>query len=56
MNVPNLGFPFNGNGLPAMSGISYVENAYQLLDQPGQFYLDKAADYLYYIPRSRART
>jgi len=49
-DVPNLGFPFNGNGLPAMSGISYVENAYQLLSRPGQFYLDKAADYLYYIP------
>lgn len=50
VNVPNLGFPFNGNGLPSMSGISYVENARQLLGQPGQFYLDKAADYLYYIP------
>ncbi|HWG24219.1 NEW3 domain-containing protein [Actinospica sp.] len=50
VNVPNLGFPFNGNGLPSMSGISYVENAYQLLDKPGQFYLDKAAHYLYYIP------
>ena len=51
-NVPNPNFPFNGNGLPAMSGISYVQNAYQLLTQPGQFYLDTAADYLYYIPRA----
>lgn len=49
-NVPNLGFPYNGAGLPAMSGISYVENAYQLLTQPGQFYLDQAGRYLYYIP------
>ena len=49
-DVPNLGFPFNGNGLPAMDGISYVENAYQLLGRPGQFYLDKSSDYLYYIP------
>jgi hypothetical protein len=50
-NVPNLGFPYNGSGLPAMSGISYIENAYQLLTQPGQFYLDSSAGYLYYIPR-----
>jgi hypothetical protein len=49
-NVPNLGFPFNGSGLPAMSTITYVEDAYQLLTQPGQFYLDKSGDYLYYIP------
>ena len=51
VHVPNLGFPYNGAGLPAMSGISYVENAYQLLTQPGQFYLDKSGGYLYYIPR-----
>jgi hypothetical protein len=51
LNVPNLGFPYNGSGLPAMSSISYVENAYQLLTQPGQFYLDQAGGYLYYIPR-----
>jgi hypothetical protein len=50
VNVPNLGFPYNGAGLPAMSGISYVENAYQLLTQPGQFYVDQAGHYLYYIP------
>ncbi len=50
LDVPNLGFPFNGSGLPAMSGISWVEDAYQLLTQPGQFYLDKTGRYLYYIP------
>lgn len=50
-SVPSLGFPYNGSGLPAMSGVSYVENAYQLLTQPGQFYLDQAGRYLYYIPR-----
>ncbi len=49
--VPNVGFPFNGNGLPALSGISWVENAYELLTQPGQFYLDAGAGYLYYMPR-----
>lgn len=51
VSVPNLGFPYNGSGLPAMSGISYVENAYQLLSRPGQFYLDKSGGYLYYIPK-----
>jgi hypothetical protein len=29
----------------------YVENAYELLDQPGQWYLDSAANTIYYIPR-----
>jgi hypothetical protein len=51
-DVPNAGFPFNGSGLPALDGISWIENAYQLLTQPGQFYLDSGAGYLYYIPLS----
>jgi hypothetical protein len=51
-SVPNRGFPFNGAGLPKLDAISYVENAYQLLTSPGQFYLDSAAGYLYYMPRS----
>lgn len=50
-SVPNLGFPFNGAGLPKLEGVSWVENAYQLLTKPGQFYLDTAANYLYYLPR-----
>ncbi|HZC52375.1 MAG TPA: hypothetical protein VE441_07750, partial [Mycobacterium sp.] len=50
-SVPNPGFPFNGAGLPALDGISWIENAYQLLGTPGQFYLDSAAGYLYYVPR-----
>ncbi|HEX3779545.1 MAG TPA: hypothetical protein VHX38_07735 [Pseudonocardiaceae bacterium] len=49
-DVPNVGFPFNGSGLPALNGISWIENAYQLLTRPGQFYLDSTAGYLYYIP------
>ncbi len=49
-HVPNAGFPFNGSGLPALNAISWLENAYQLLTQPGQFYLDSGAGYLYYIP------
>ena len=50
--VPNLGFPFNGAGLPSLSGISWVENAYALLTQPGQFYLDSTAGFVYYMPRA----
>jgi hypothetical protein len=51
-SVPNRGFPFNGAGLPKLNRITYVENAYQLLDSPGEFYLDSAAGFLYYKPRS----
>ena len=29
---------------------TYVENAYELLDKLGQFYLDETAHVLYYIP------
>ncbi|MEU9451323.1 fibronectin type III domain-containing protein [Streptomyces sp. NPDC048277] len=30
---------------------SYVENAYELLDQPGEWYLDRSAHRVYYLPR-----
>ncbi|SEF15430.1 hypothetical protein SAMN05216533_7397 [Streptomyces sp. Ag109_O5-10] len=50
--VPNPSFPFNGAGLPTMDGVGWLENAYQLLGTPGQFYLDEAAGYLYYVPRA----
>ncbi len=29
----------------------YVENAYELLDEPGEWYLDTHKNYIYYIPR-----
>lgn len=51
-SVPNRGFPFNGAGLPKLDGITWVENAYELLDDPGEFYLDSNAGYLYYKPRT----
>ncbi|HEY3866793.1 MAG TPA: fibronectin type III domain-containing protein [Actinocrinis sp.] len=36
-----------GNGsVPA-----YIDNAYALLDQPGEWYLDQSANKIYYIPR-----
>jgi hypothetical protein len=50
-SVPNPGFPFNGAGLPTLDGITWLENAYQLLGAPGQFYIDQNAGYLYYVPR-----
>src|SRR5207302_390558 len=31
---------------------SYVENAKELLTNPGQFYLDKTAHTIYYLPRA----
>jgi hypothetical protein len=37
-----------GNGIPP----TYVENAYELLDQPGEWYLDRPAATVYYIPRA----
>ncbi len=30
----------------------YIENAYELLDEPGEWYLDKAEDKFYYMPLS----
>ncbi|MFJ3708032.1 fibronectin type III domain-containing protein [Streptomyces sp. NPDC090053] len=30
---------------------SYIENAYELLDQPGEWYLDRSAHTVYYMPR-----
>jgi hypothetical protein len=38
-------------GHDTLSAPAYVENAYELLDQPGEFYLDGSAHTLYYIPR-----
>lgn len=36
-----------GNGaIPA-----YIDNAYELLDEPGEWYLDSASNTIYYIPR-----
>jgi len=31
---------------------SYVENAYELLDEPGEWYLDRTEHAVYYIPRA----
>jgi len=39
------GTSLGNGGIPA-----YVENAYELLDQPGQWYLDQSTNTVYYIP------
>ncbi|MBQ3118673.1 MAG: S-layer homology domain-containing protein [Clostridia bacterium] len=31
---------------------SYIENAYELVDQPGEWYMNKHDGYMYYIPRA----
>jgi hypothetical protein len=35
--------------------VTWLENAYELLDSPGEWYLDRAAGRLYYIPRPGER-
>ncbi len=38
---------------PAMKdGLNWIENAYELLNQPGQWYLNKSTNTIYYIPRA----
>jgi hypothetical protein len=49
---PSGYFPYNGGGSPGLDSISWIENNYALLATPGQFYLDSAAGYVYYIPRA----
>lgn len=45
-------YDWNGASWRAYSGgVTYFQNAYALLDQPGEFYLDNTAHALYYIPR-----
>ncbi len=55
LSVVNRQFPFNGNGLPKLNGVTWVENAYELLTKPGQWYLDREANALFYIPRPGER-
>ena len=38
-------------GFSILTNPTYIENAYELLDQGGEFYLDSSAHRLYYIPR-----
>lgn len=48
----------NANTFPALWAfpqIARLENAYELLDEPGEWYLDRAAGRLYYRPRAGER-
>ncbi len=38
-----------GNRGIAHNNCFYIENAYELLDEPGEFYYDKNAGYIYYV-------
>jgi Right handed beta helix region len=49
--TPTPGRPWNGNGTVSLTGVSWVENAYELLASPGMWYLNEATGWLYYIPR-----
>lgn len=35
----------------SVTRIAFIENAYELLDEPGEWYLDEGKDRFYYIPR-----
>jgi Fibronectin type III domain len=39
-------------GYGTLQNPSYIENAYELLSAPGQFYLDRSNHTMYYIPRA----
>ncbi len=49
---PNPGHPYNGQGIVQMNTVTWVQNAYELLQNAGDWYLDRSGGYLYYIPRS----
>ncbi|MCQ6560468.1 S-layer homology domain-containing protein [Paenibacillus mendelii] len=38
------------SGTPGLNAIAWFENAYELLDEEGEWYLDRTAGYLYYKP------
>ncbi len=42
----------DGISIVTFDGVSWVENAYALLTQPGQWYLDSARNTIYYYPRA----
>lgn len=48
---PHPGPPMNGGGTQQMNTVEWVENAFELLSKPGQWYLDRAENFVYYIPR-----
>jgi Right handed beta helix region len=49
---PDPGPPYNGQGIVQMNSVTWVQNAYELLAHAGDWYYDRSAGYIYYIPRS----
>ncbi len=47
---PKPGNPWNGGGTQQINKVTWLENAYELLDQPGEWYLDQKAGFVYYSP------
>ncbi|MFF7989022.1 hypothetical protein ACFZDG_04410 [Kitasatospora xanthocidica] len=45
-------YPYSGSGKVGIDKVSWLENALPLLDQPGEWYLDRSAGYVYYMPRA----
>lgn len=51
-DIPGRTVSMVGPGHLTNSGrATYIENAYELLDQPGEWYLDRATRTVYYLPR-----
>ncbi|NEA57341.1 fibronectin type III domain-containing protein [Streptomyces sp. SID13666] len=51
-DIPGRTVSMVGPGKLTNSGhASYIENAYELLDQPGEWYFDRKAHTVYYLPR-----
>ncbi len=50
MDQPGYYLSTNGPGAPA-GAPAYIENALELLDEPGEWYLDRVQRMLYYLPR-----
>lgn len=42
----------NAGPLYMQAGLNWLENAYAFLTQPGQWYLDRSSNVIYYMPRS----
>jgi hypothetical protein len=49
---PKPGPPLNGGGTQQMNNVEWVENAFELLTKPGQWYLDRKESSIYYIPKA----
>lgn len=42
----------NAGPIHMQTGLNWLENAYAFLTEPGQWYLDRSANVIYYIPRT----